>query len=310
MRVKPKQIIRTLKQKDGAIRKTARELHISPGTVINWRRRAMGMSAARNSGSATKYLLENVRRKSTRPKTVRKTSIDTPTKRAIVALRKERGYGADKITRILHIEKTSRTVHKILKDEGLTAKTKNYRRPRYQETTHMYLRNVDRPGKLQLDIKYVTPELSGLAHTTYLYALIDVYSRYKAGVILPGLDQALVIEALKYIMPRLPKELKKHVDFIQTDNGLEFQKQFLTYITQELNLSHHYIHKSSPNENAVIERSFRTDEEEFFWRIDRPKDLLELNAMYQQYMDDYNTFRPHLGIELMTPMEKLIGYTG
>jgi len=27
-------------------------------------------------------------------------------------------------------------------------------------------------------------------------------------------------------------------------------------------------------------------------------------------MDDYNTFRPHLGIELMTPMEKLIGYTG
>jgi transposase InsO family protein len=186
----------------------------------------------------------------------------------------------------------------------------------------MYLRNVNRPGKLQLDIKYVTPELSGLAHTTYLYAVIDIYTRWKAGVILPGLDQALVIEALRYIIPRLPETLQERLDFIQTDNGLEFQQQFLDYITNPKRLkkeahlqnaiSHHYIHKSSPNENAVIERSFRTDEEEFFWRIDRPKDLLELNALYQQYMDEYNTFRPHLGLRrgeyIMTPEEKLIEY--
>jgi len=29
----------------------------------------------------------------------------------------------------------------------------------------------------------------------------------------------------------------------------------------DMNLKHHMIHKSSPNENALIERSFRTDEE-------------------------------------------------
>jgi hypothetical protein len=39
-------------------------------------------------------------------------------------------------------------------------------------------------------------------------------------------------------------------------------------VTGTLGWDHHYIHKSAPNENAVIERSFRSDEEEFFWRMD------------------------------------------
>lgn len=315
MRVEPRIIIQTLKKNNGAIRKTARELNISPGTVINWRRKAHNGRYSIHSPSGIKVLRENVTRKSTRPHNVRSSiTINSAAKHAIIELRKEKGYGAAKIHHLLKIEQSSRSVHKLLKDEGLV-KSKNYRRPRYQETTHMYLKNVNRPGKLQLDVKYVTPELSGLVHTTYLYAIIDIYSRYKAGVILPALDQALTIEAMRYLLPRLPEELKKHLDFIQTDNGLEYQQQFLNFLEiahNELDLehsiSHHYIHKSSPNENAVIERSFRTDEEEFFWRIDRPKDLVELNAMYENWMYVYNNERPHLGLNFMTPTEKLLSY--
>jgi transposase InsO family protein len=153
-----------------------------------------------------------------------------------------------------------------------------------------------------MDVKYVTPELSGLVHTAYLYAVIDIYSRYKQGVILPLLDQRLAIEALRQITPSLPF----NPDFIQTDNGLEFQKAFLDFVNNDFGWNHHYIHKSSPNENAVIERSFRTDEEEFFWRIEEtPKNLLELNTMYQEYLKYYNEIRPHLGIDLLTPLKKL-----
>ncbi len=315
MRVEPKLIIQTLKKNKGAVRKTARELGISPGTVINWRKRARDSRYSISSSSGIKRLHTNISRKSTRPHSTKSGStIDVLAKHAIIDLRKEKGYGADKIRYLLKIPQSSRSVHKLLKDEGLV-KSRNYRRPKYQETTHMYLKNVDRPGKLQLDVKYATPELSGLVHTTYLYSIIDIYSRYKAGVILPALDQALTIEALRYLLPRLPKEILKYLDFIQTDNGLEYQQQFLDFLEiahEELNLEHpirhHYIHKSSPNENAVIERSFRTDEEEFFWRIDRPEDLTELNVMYQTWMEEYNTKRPHLGLNLMTPMEKLLSY--
>ena len=318
MRVEPSIIIKTLKANNGAIRKTARDLGISPGTVINWRTIANRTSnSMRNTSQEVKlkYLKEKIFRKSTRPKTIKTgNTITRQDKKAIIDLRKEKGYGAEKIAYTLNLDVTGRTVHNFLKSEGLV-KSKNYRRPRCQETVHMYVKNVDRPGKLQLDVKYVTPELSGLAHTAYLYALIDIYSRYKAGVILPALDQALTIEALRYLLPGLPKQIKDNLDFIQTDNGLEYQQRFLDFLEiaqQELKLpnkiSHHYIHKSSPNENAVIERSFRTDEEEFFWRIERPEDLTELNVMYQTWMEEYNTFRPHLGLDCMTPMEKLLSY--
>ena len=42
-------------------------------------------------------------------------------------------------------------------------------------------------GYLQMDVKYITPELSGLPYTCYLYAAMDIYSRYKVGLILPTL---------------------------------------------------------------------------------------------------------------------------
>jgi transposase InsO family protein len=206
---------------------------------------------------------------------------------------------------MLGIPKQYRSVHRFLKLRGLTAAGKNYRRPRYQKTTHMYLKNVTQPGKLQMDVKYVTSELSGLVHTAYLYAVVDIWSRYKQGVILPAVDQALAIEALRYLVPLLPFA----ADFVQTDNGLEFQARFRAYVTTELGWQHHHIHKSSPNENAVIERSFRTDEEEFFWRMDGPaKDLIQLNAQYQTWLQYYNTERLHLGLNLQTPTEKLASF--
>ena len=296
MRIEPEVIIRTLLKNNGQVRVTARELAISPSTVLNWRRRA------RTNSRGTRYLATTAKRHSTKPKTVRTTSLSAEQQDAVLKLRRERGIGAIKIAASLQMPRKYKTIHRFLKKKGLTAPTKNYRRPRYQETTHMQVKNTHAPGKLQMDVKYVTPELSGLVHTAYLYAIMDIYSRYKAGVILPAVDQALAIEALKYMAPTLPFS----VDFVQTDNGLEFQSRFKEFVTKELHWEHHHIHKSSPNENAVIERSFRTDEEEFFWRLeDRAQSIDDLNEQYQDYLYYYNNERVHLGIDLLTPVQKL-----
>lgn len=296
MRIEPELIIKTLIKNNGQVRTTARELDISPATVLNWRKRA------RTGSRGATYLATSVKRHSTRPKRVRSTSLSARQQDAALKLRRERGIGAIKIAATLHIPSSYKTVHRFLKRKGLTASSKNYRRPRYQPTTHMQVKNTHQPGKLQMDIKYVTPELSGLVHTAYLYAVMDIYSRYKAGIILPAVDQALAIEALRYMAPKLPFT----PDFIQTDNGLEFQSRFKEFVTTELGWKHHHIHKSSPNENAVIERSFRTDEEEFFWRMDGPaRDIEDLNEQYQKYLNYYNNERLHLGIDLLTPKLKL-----
>ena len=111
------------------------------------------------------------------------------------------------------------------------------------------------------------------------------------------------ISSLLQIVPRLPF---KPV-FIQTDNGLEFQSRFVKHV-HALDMHHHFTHKSSPNENAVIERSFRTDEEEFFFfRMKKPKNYDDLREQFTKWLKEYNTQRPHLGIDLRTPMEVILG---
>lgn len=298
MRVNPRDIIKQLKANELRVRQTARDLGISPSTVVYWRKRA-------RTGYQDRLSTVRLERRSTRPKTVRSTSLTSEQQKDLLALRNVTHYGADKLATIVRTGKSAQTVHRFLKSRGLTAPGKNYRRPRYQETTHMYLKNATSPGKLQMDVKYVTPELSGLVHTTYLYAVIDIWSRWKQGIILPAVDQALAIEALQYTLPLLPFV----PDFVQTDNGLEFQSRFHSYVTDELGWKHHHIHKSSPNENAVIERSFRTDEEEFFWWIEEvPEDIVVLNARYQEYIDKYNTYRPHQGLDYLTPKERLASF--
>jgi transposase InsO family protein len=230
-------------------------------------------------------------------------SISPKDEQRILALRARKGFGAEKLKYLLRLVPHWTTIHRVLKNKNCVLPQVNHRRPRLQPTTHMHARNATAPGKLQMDVKYVTPQLSGLPHTVYLYAVMDIFSRYKQGVILPVLDQEHAIAALRHMLPQLPFA----PDFIQTDNGLEFQAAFHEFVTQ-LGWHHHYLHKSAPNENGVIERSFRTDEEEFFFfRYRRARSINDLNLQYQLYMHEYNEERPHLSLNMLTPVEKLRG---
>ncbi|MGH7245580.1 MAG: integrase core domain-containing protein, partial [Candidatus Levyibacteriota bacterium] len=197
------------------------------------------------------------------------------------------------------------TIERILRRKGLQKRTnKYYRRPLFQNGHAMRPKNTNKPGYLQMDVKYVTPELSGLPYTCYEYGLIDIFSRYKVSLILPILDESGSILALKWAIQSMPVKIV----YVQTDNGLEYQKHFHK-ACEDLSIVHYHIHKSSPNENAVIERSFRVDQEEFYFRLKKqPKDINDLNQKFQQFLQYYNTERPHLGIDLMTPKEKLDTY--
>ena len=110
--------------------------------------------------------------------------------------------------------------------------------------------------------------------------------------------------ALYHATEKLPFPVR----YAQTDNGLEFQKRFHAKC-QQIGVDHFYIRKGSPDENAVVERSFRTDEEElFFWLEIPPQDYGELNSWYQRYLHTYNNIRPHMGINMLTPKEAISLY--
>lgn len=298
MRVKPYLIIRIFKKTLHA-KDTAGLLGIHRSTVYRW------LSKARSIHSRLELSEKNLVRKSTKPHTIRK-ALSKNLESDIIRVREETGYAAIKIRGELKLAAGVNTIHRLLGAKGLLNEYGNHIRPRYQETIHMHLKNTKTIGYLQMDVKYITPELSGLPYTCFEYAIIDIFSRYKEAVILNHLDQDGSIAALLEMLPKLPF---KPV-FIQTDNGLEFQGRFRQFLS-DLKLKNHYVHKKTPNENALIERTFRTDEEEFFFRMKQvPKNYDELRDMFANYLHWYNYKRIHLGINLKTPYDIVANVLG
>ncbi len=303
MRVAIKEIIRTYKACHGNASESARVLGINRRTVRFWVR--AGFTSRRN------FSWRKLRRKSTQPRTIHR-SLGREIEVKIVNLRQVTGYDCRKLAyqvgRTLGAKVSASSIYRLLKSKypQLLRDTVKYRRPKFQNGTHMRPANTPSPGYLQADVKHVTPELSGLPYATYEYGVIDIYSRYKLALILPVLDEAGSILTLKWVLQqRLFKVLG-----IQTDNGLEFQTQFRAFC-QELEVPHYYIHKHTPNENAVIERSFRIDQEEFFFRLDAaPRDINELNNWFQRYLIRYNHDRPHFSLNFKTPSQVLRDFTG
>ncbi len=296
-RINPRAIVKKLKENSDNISKTSRDLSISRNTVKLWKKRAV-----------SQYTLDlsmvRLGRKSTSPKNPNKKLNPVEEIRLVELVRKRR-YDQIKIAHMYYqkhkIRISPKTVYNIVKRRApeLISKKPKYRRPRYQNGKCMRPSNTKTTGFVQADVKYVTPELSGLEFTTYKFAFIDIYSRYKVAWIMPNLDQEASITALRYMLKVMPCK----VIYIQTDNGWEYGNRFHREC-EKRRIEHYHIYKSSPNENAVIERSFRTDHDEFYYYLEkRPGDINELNMQYQQYLKIYNTERPHLSLDLKTPFE-------
>ena len=162
--------------------------------------------------------------------------------------------------------------------------------------------NCPGPGYLQMDVKVVGRRLSGLRRTCYLYAAMDMWSRYKVGLILPNLDEEGALLALYHCTEQFPVALR----FVQTDNGPEFQDRFRAKCA-ELGLEHLVLTGRAVSDNTPLVRSFRTDSEEFlYWLEYRPEDHTELNDWYQQFLHSYNTERPHQALGYSYPSRRIL----
>ena len=92
---------------------------------------------------------------------------------------------------------------------------------------------------------------------------------------------------------------------IQTDNGLEFQSEVTKYLTSQ-GIAHQYIWIHTPDQNGCVERSHRTDEEEFYQLKDtKHLSLGELNQALEEWIKYYNTKRLHFSLNFATPEEYL-----
>ena len=86
---------------------------------------------------------------------------------------------------------------------------------------------------------------------------------------------------------------------IQTDRGHEFQAKFHWHV-EDKSIRHVYIKSRSPQPSGKVERSHRTDQEEFYPLLDYV-DGVDLNKKLAEWERFYNLTRPH-GLRWPNPL--------
>ena len=90
---------------------------------------------------------------------------------------------------------------------------------------------------------------------------------------------------------------------MRTDNGREFQAKFRWHV-EDQGIRHAYIKPRSPPLNGKVERSHRTDQEEFYHLLTY-KDDVDLEEKLAHWERFYNLSSPHGAFNGKAPYEAL-----
>lgn len=151
-----------------------------------------------------------------------------------------------------------------------------------------------------MDVKFLTFRgKQGQKVKRYQFTAIDDATRVRALKIYERHTQASAIDFVDYVIDKFPFRIKE----IRTDNGHEFQAKFHWYV-KDKGIRHAYIKPSSPQLNGKVERSHRSDQQEFYQLLTYKGDV-DLEAKLKEWEHFYNLARPHGAFNGKTPYEAL-----
>ena len=155
------------------------------------------------------------------------------------------------------------------------------------------------PGRsVQLDLKFV-PRVGKTRRRFYQFTAIDEATRFRVLRIYDHNNTKTAIDFLREVREHFPFAIQK----IQTDNDSSFGPQF-TWHLSDLSIAHRHIPPGCPEVNGKVERSHKTDSEEFYrGRQFRHKN--DLARKLKRWESEYNEHRPHLALRGKTPAERL-----
>jgi putative transposase len=187
-------------------------------------------------------------------------------------------------------------VHRIYKEEGLNLRSK---RPRRNKAAAHRLERPDINSLHQCwSMDFVCDNLFSGQRFRCL-TIVDNFSRYchaiRVGKSIRGMDVVEVMEALKQQNNAVPKR-------IQVDNGSEFISKDFDRWAYDNKVVLDYSRPGKPTDNPFIESfngSFRDECLNVNW-------FLSLEDAYEkinEWVNEYNSFRPHSSLNEMTPAE-------
>ena len=225
----------------------------------------------------------------------------------MVALRQRTGYGPKRLRYFLAHDHgragAAHAIYRVLVQQDLIACRRRRRRrpgPRYTWPT---------PGAaVQIDTKYLERLPGPVPGTTvrwFPYTATDDCTRWRVIRFYEELSAQHSVAFLQQVGDALPFRIQR----IRTDNGVEctsgpFKVDHpFTRACQARGRQHRLNRPSHPEANGKVERSHRTDDEEFYPRTPArtPQDWLQALPRWECF---YNTARPHMGLGMLPPVQR------
>jgi transposase len=247
-----------------------------------------------------------------KPKRPKQSPNETPKgiQMLIVKLRRETHFGPDRLNLFLlkdyGIAIPKATVYVILKRKGLIKKS-----PKRKRKPHLY--HMPFPGYIQMDIKII----GGYRPNNFVqYSAQDDTTRMKFTKLYKERSTSHSLNFLRYISERFPFSIRS----IRTDNDSVFTNAYtgdpkthplkmprthpFTLACKSCGILHKLNRPACPEQNGKVERSHRTDSEEFY-RLKKSLDFEVLIKERREYDEFFNNHRPHMGLKGLTPLQKL-----
>ena len=240
-----------------------------------------------------------------RPKRPHPRALKKHIVRLIIRIRKKTKYGPRRIRFMLskrHIKVSEYAIYKTIKRHGLILKPKNRRR-KYKR---VYVKD---PGfDVQIDTKFLDT-LPGKPYRYYQYTATDSATRLRVIHIYDEKNVTNSVRFLQEVTNRLPFP----VIAVRTDNGSEFtsgpfcKEHAFTKECVRQGIRHILNRPGYPQANGKVERSHRTDDEEFYRRYP-VKDPREWQYRLPKWEHEYNYQRPHQALSNLTPYQAWLKY--
>lgn len=264
---------------------TCRYFGISRGTFYLWYHRYLSLG------------VDGLKDKSSRPHKIKRW-LPKEVRDTIIQLRLQRKYGPDRMSYYIKQKfnwfVSSQTIWRLYKEHGLN-------RLKYKKNWQRYPQHYSKaiPGdRVQVDVKFLD-NLGFSGKRYYQFTAIDDCTRYR---VMRIYDHNTVESAADFI-DRLKQSLPFAIKQIQTDNGSEFSEAFSWHL-EDLSISHRKTKVCSPEENGKVERSHRTDEQEFYG-INRFVSIKHMKYLLREWEKEYNTKRQHMALGGKTPSQYL-----
>ena len=233
--------------------------------------------------------VEGLNSESRRPKTSPTARISERERQWIIELR-ARGLGSRRIQselkRSYDFEVSRPSIEKALRTMDPRPRLG---RPLVRKGARRYAKEV--PGeRVQMDTCKIAPGL-------YQYTAIDDCTRIRVLALFTRRTAANSLQFLEFAMEEFPFPIQR----IQTDRGREFFAYCFQEKLMEYGIKFRPIKPASPHLNGKVERSQRTDIEEFYATVDLKAP--DLRDQLRDWQDHYNQHRAHGSLGGRTPWE-------